>query len=216
LDLNLRVLAPDMIGYGQTDAPRVPPNTLEAYSYKSTAADMAALLSQLTIPKVILLGHDWGAVVVQRIYFYYPELVSHIATISVPYAPPQRKYVHLEEVVERNPTLTYQIAFVDPETEKDLDSRDAIDRFIRGVHRGIGDHGANIQVRSGFMQNLGDRPRGKLLTAEVSLQRIVARSCAVVVLTVEKDLKYYVDQFARNGMHGPREYFALLEDGKLC
>jgi len=191
IDLNLRVLAPDLIGFGQTDAPRVPPNTLEAYSHKSTAADMAALLSQLNIPKVVLLGHDWGSVVVQRIYFYYPELVSHIATISVPYFPPSRKFVPLDEVVEKTPSFTYQIAFVNPETEKDLESRDALDRFFRGIHRGVGEGRTNIQVRSGFMQNLGDQTRGKLLT--------------------EEDLKYYVDQYARNGMHGPLNWYKLRE-----
>ena len=38
------------IGPGQSYAP---------YGWKSTADDMAELLRQLQIPKVILLGHDW-------------------------------------------------------------------------------------------------------------------------------------------------------------
>src|SRR4051794_18779409 len=37
--LGLRVVVPDMIGYGRTDAPE----PLEAYSLKSVAADLAAL-----------------------------------------------------------------------------------------------------------------------------------------------------------------------------
>lgn len=80
------------------------------------------------------------------------------------------KYVPLEQVVDRFPTFTYQIAFNDPQTETDLKAPGAIDRFLRGVHRGVGDtFTGKIQVRKDFMKSLGDQPRGRLLTQKVGL-----------------------------------------------
>jgi soluble epoxide hydrolase/lipid-phosphate phosphatase len=128
---------------------------------------MAQLLKQLDIESVILLGHDWGAAVVSRIYLYHPHLVSHIATVCLPYFPPIRKYLPIEELAKFQPSLTYQIAFSDPQTERDIVSREDISRFLRGIHRGLGDGAPDIQVTKDWMKNLGDWPRGKLLSEKV-------------------------------------------------
>jgi len=188
LELGLRVIVPDMIGYGQTDMPRVPPNTLAAYSWKSSADDMAELMRQLNVPRVILLGHDWGGAIVSRIYLWHPEIVTHIVSVCTPYYGLMKKHVPIEELVKRIPTFTYQIAFNDPQTEKDLEGKEAIDRFMRGLHRGLGDtFTGEIQVRKDIVTHIGDQPRGKLLT--------------------QKDLDYYVKEFSRNGFHGPLNWY---------
>ncbi|KAL7271485.1 hypothetical protein RUND412_005755 [Rhizina undulata] len=59
LDLGLRVIVPDMMGYGQTYSPRVPPESMANYGFKRAADDMAELMRQLNIPNVVLLGHDY-------------------------------------------------------------------------------------------------------------------------------------------------------------
>lgn len=48
-----------MIGYGGTEAPRVPPASIELYSFKRAAEDIKELARQLGANKVILGGHDW-------------------------------------------------------------------------------------------------------------------------------------------------------------
>lgn len=186
--MGLRVIAPDMIGYGQTDAPIIrsgEPYT--PYSWKATADDMAALLSHLSIPRVILLGHDWGGVVVSRIYLHYPSIVTHIVSVCTPYFQPVSSYIPIETVVKSIPSFTYQIAFADPQTERDLGSREAISRFFRSIHRGLGEGGPALQVTKDWVESLGDWPRGKLLT--------------------EKDLEYYVEMYSRNGLHGPLNWY---------
>jgi soluble epoxide hydrolase/lipid-phosphate phosphatase len=154
-----------------------------AYGWKAAADDMAELLSQLSIPRVILLGHDWGGAIVSRIYLYYPTLVSHIASVCTPYFPPSKTYMPIEDVVKVWPTFTYQIAFADPQTERDIAGPAELSRFFRAIHRGMGDGGPDFRVTKDFLETLGDWPRGKLLT--------------------ERDLEYYVEQYSRNGMHGP-------------
>lgn len=57
--LGFRVIAPDMMGYGSTDTPKVPPNDISLYSFKRAADDIAALAKEIGASKIILGGHDW-------------------------------------------------------------------------------------------------------------------------------------------------------------
>ena len=49
------VLAPDLLGYGDTDKP----TDIEAYKSKKMARETASLLDALGIDLVIGVGHDW-------------------------------------------------------------------------------------------------------------------------------------------------------------
>ena len=50
------VLAPDLLGYGDTDKP----TDIEAYKGKKMARETASLLDALGIDLVIGVGHDWS------------------------------------------------------------------------------------------------------------------------------------------------------------
>ncbi|KAI4183004.1 MAG: hypothetical protein L6R41_005668 [Letrouitia leprolyta] len=58
--MGFRVVAPDMIGYGQSEAPRVPQESIAYYSFKRVANDMKELARQLGISRIIAGGHDCG------------------------------------------------------------------------------------------------------------------------------------------------------------
>ena len=49
------VLAPDLLGYGDTDAPAA----VEPYSLKRMSDHLAEILIKQNIKKVIGVGHDW-------------------------------------------------------------------------------------------------------------------------------------------------------------
>ena len=49
------VLAPDLLGYGDTDSPAA----VEAYSLKRMSGHLAEILAKEGIRKVIGVGHDW-------------------------------------------------------------------------------------------------------------------------------------------------------------
>ena len=55
-EAGFRAIAPDMRGYGETDAP---PNA-EDYTQELICADMVALLDALEIDSAVFVGHDWG------------------------------------------------------------------------------------------------------------------------------------------------------------
>src|SRR6266513_1625160 len=50
-------VAPDVRGYGETDAPKA----LEAYSMKEMTADAVGVLDALGEQTAVVVGHDWGA-----------------------------------------------------------------------------------------------------------------------------------------------------------
>ena len=60
LQLGYRVVCPDMMGYGRTDAPETPQaSDLAYYSFKRAADDIKELARQLGSETIILGGHDW-------------------------------------------------------------------------------------------------------------------------------------------------------------
>ena len=71
LGLGFRVVVPDMIGYGRTDAP---PYTTKAYGYKQVSDDMKELADQLDEPHIVVLGHDWYV----SQYYSRPLICSHV------------------------------------------------------------------------------------------------------------------------------------------
>ncbi len=79
----LRVLAPDMRGYGESSAPA----DVESYDIAALCGDMTALLDALGERDAAFVGHDWGANVVWQLAVRDPERVRAVAGLSVPFVP---------------------------------------------------------------------------------------------------------------------------------
>ncbi|KAG0640038.1 Alpha/Beta hydrolase protein [Tuber brumale] len=188
LEKGFCVIVPDMLGYGQTDAPRVPPADISTYSVKNHAADMVELLKILDVPKVILFGHDWGGMITSRIYLYNSEIVSYMVNVCTPFVSPIREYIPIRELVATKiPSFKYQIAFQDPQTEKDTEAPGKVRQFLKGLHRGVGDERAKFMVEQDIVESVGDLKRSKFMT--------------------EEDLDYFTKEFERNGFHGPLNWY---------
>jgi pimeloyl-ACP methyl ester carboxylesterase len=56
-DAGFRAVAPDMRGYGQTDAP----GEIEKYTLLHLVGDMVGVLDALGAETAAIAGHDWGA-----------------------------------------------------------------------------------------------------------------------------------------------------------
>lgn len=74
-----RVIAPDMLGYGETDKPAEPAR----YAGGRIVADVIALLDVLGVAKLDLVGHDWGAFVSWELVSHFPERFRKHVAISV-------------------------------------------------------------------------------------------------------------------------------------
>ncbi|KAF6823865.1 epoxide hydrolase [Colletotrichum plurivorum] len=104
LSHGLRVIAPDMMGYGGTDAP----DAIDYYSLKRAADDIAALAKYLGLSRIVLGGHDWGGAVVYRTVLWHPELISAFFVLSTPFSAPTLRYIDKGLAV---PSLRYQLQF---------------------------------------------------------------------------------------------------------
>jgi pimeloyl-ACP methyl ester carboxylesterase len=78
-----RVAALDVRGYGGSSKP----HEIAAYSIRELASDTAAAIDQLGGGTAILFGHDWGAPIVWNTALLYPNKVTAVAGLSVPYIP---------------------------------------------------------------------------------------------------------------------------------
>ncbi|KAK7284636.1 hypothetical protein RJT34_19386 [Clitoria ternatea] len=84
-----RAVAPDLRGYGDTDAP---PDA-SSYSALHIVGDLVGLLDALGIDQVFLVGHDWGASMAWYFCLLRPDRVKALVNLSVVFRPrsPTRK-----------------------------------------------------------------------------------------------------------------------------
>ncbi|XP_071720993.1 epoxide hydrolase 3-like isoform X2 [Rutidosis leptorrhynchoides] len=78
-----RCIAPDLRGFGDTDAP------LEHTSYTALhiVGDLVCLLDSLELDKVYLVGHDWGAIISWYLCLFRPDRIKALVNMSVVYNP---------------------------------------------------------------------------------------------------------------------------------
>lgn len=75
-EAGFRVLAVDRIGYGKSSKPIIP------YDFNFVAANMKALLDELKIDEVAIVGHSMGGMVVSRFAMVYPDITTHVVMVN--------------------------------------------------------------------------------------------------------------------------------------
>lgn len=76
-------VAPDMRGFGGSDAPE----DSGAYTLLHLVGDMVALVAALGAREAVIVGHDWGAPVAWHAALLRPDLFRAVVGMSVPHAP---------------------------------------------------------------------------------------------------------------------------------
>lgn len=78
------VLAPDLLGYGDSDKP----TDVEAYSFKRMADHIVDLVIGEGLEQVIGVGHDWGSTLLSTAALAYPNRFSGLVFTAVGFNPP--------------------------------------------------------------------------------------------------------------------------------
>ena len=78
-----RVVAPDMRGYGKSDAPQA----IDQYTILHLVGDMVGILDALGAATAVIVGHDWGASVAWQAALMRPDRFRAVAALSVPFRP---------------------------------------------------------------------------------------------------------------------------------
>ena len=119
-----RAAAPDMRGYGGTQAPEA----VDAYTIMHLVGDVVRLVEALGEKQAVIVGHDWGAVVAWHAALLRPDLFRAVVGMSVPYSPPSAR--SLPEVLRRMGMENFYILYFQEEgraeSELDLDPEDSL------------------------------------------------------------------------------------------
>ena len=78
-----RVVAPDMRGYGRSDAPA----EIDAFNIMQLVGDIVGLAAHYGDPHPVVVGHDWGANVAWHCALLRPDLFRAVVAMSVPFRP---------------------------------------------------------------------------------------------------------------------------------
>jgi pimeloyl-ACP methyl ester carboxylesterase len=75
-----RIVAPDMRGYGGTDAPL----RVRDYTIDILTRDVDELIAALGVERVHLVGHDWGALIAWEVAQRHPDRLLTLSAINCP------------------------------------------------------------------------------------------------------------------------------------
>ncbi len=131
----LRAIAPDLRGYGDTDKPP----TVEDYDIHHLVGDVVGLMDALGLERAVLVGHDWGGIIVWMAAVMHPQRVERVVSLNVPYRgrpgfPPTRVLREMVEGGDRR--FNYVLFFQEPGVAEAFFQGDLPGR-LRQVYQGV-------------------------------------------------------------------------------
>jgi pimeloyl-ACP methyl ester carboxylesterase len=133
-EAGFHAVAPDMRGFGQTEAPQ----DVGAYTILHHVGDMVALVAALDARRAIIVGHDWGAPVAWHAAQMRPDIFTAVAGLSVPHRR-RGKAAPLDTLRKAGKTNYYWIYFQEPGLAEAEFERDARATMRRVLYFGSGD-----------------------------------------------------------------------------
>ena len=186
-------IAPDMRGYGQTDAPE----EIERYTLLHLVGDMVGLLDKLEIAQAVIVGHDWGAPVAWCAAQLRPDRFPAVVGLSVPYR--RREEARPTTVMpQTEDEIWYQLYFQKPGV-----AEAEYDRNVRTVFR-IG----RILVSGDAPPR--DRPFG-MVPRRGGLFSRASEPPPLPVWLTETDVEHYTAEFSRTGFRGGLNWYRNID-----
>ena len=124
-----RAIAPDLKGFGRSDAPK----DKAQYDIRHMTDDLARLLDALSIEKAIFCGHDWGGAIVWPMAQLHADRVAGVISICTPHRP-RPPVPPLSIIEKRFGPKHYFIQFQEEAVPEALFEKD-IERFFRLMFR---------------------------------------------------------------------------------
>jgi pimeloyl-ACP methyl ester carboxylesterase len=198
-----RAVAPDMRGYGGSDAPQ----DVAQYTLLHLVGDMVELVRALGETRAIIVGHDWGSFVAWTAALLRPDLFQAVVGMSVPYTPPSRT-----------------------EFLSALDALGITDFYIQyfqtpGVAEAEFEADVTASIRRIHFSGSGNAPKGSFGRMKPGQGFL---GCTVEPETLPdwmnaEDVAFYADEFKRSGFRGGLNWYrnfqrnwALLAPWRGC
>jgi pimeloyl-ACP methyl ester carboxylesterase len=183
-----RAVAPDMRGYGGTDAPA----DVAAYTLLHLVGDMVDLVQVLGEKQAVIVGHDWGAPVAWNSALLRADIFRAVVGMSVGFAPPARIDL-LSSLRQQGIHDFYMQYFQTPGVAEAELERDVSATIRRVQFSGSGDAPdrvafGRLQPGKGFLDNL---------TEPITLPAWLSQA----------DIDEYVAEFSRTGFRGGLNWY---------
>jgi len=108
-DLGYRVWAPNLRGYGNTDAPI----GMKNYQMEILMEDVASIIEASGSKEVVILSHDWGALIAWHFAMRYPDSIKRMVICNVPHPGPFIKSMKtLEQWLRSWYVLFFQLPWI--------------------------------------------------------------------------------------------------------
>jgi pimeloyl-ACP methyl ester carboxylesterase len=190
-DAGFHAVAPDMRGYGRTDAPA----EIDQYTLLHLVGDMVGLVEALGAESAAIAGHDWGAPVAWHAALLRPDRFRAVIGLSVPFRP--RGSTRPSTVMpQTDDAVFYQLYFQAPgvaEAELERDVRDSIRRLaFTGSGDGPGSNLRMVPRAGGFLSQT---------TSPASLPPWLT----------EADIDFYAAEFSRTGFRGGLNWYRNID-----
>jgi pimeloyl-ACP methyl ester carboxylesterase len=170
-EAGFHAIVPDQRGYGDTDAPQA----IDAYTIHHLVGDLSGLLDALNIEKAVIVGHDWGGVVVWQMAMLAPHRVAGVVGVNTPFFPrfPMRPLEMMRATAQDN--FHYILYFQEPgvaESELERDVPRSLRGFYQPPNRELMELLRDVPMGvfgpagGGLLDRLPDAPHGEFLSAE--------------------------------------------------
>jgi pimeloyl-ACP methyl ester carboxylesterase len=187
-----RAVAPDMRGYGRTEAPP----DISSYTILDIVGDMVGLVGTLGENRAVIVGHDWGANIAWHAALFRPDVFPAVAALSVPFR--QRGPAPPLTMLRKAGQLThYWFHFQEPgvaEAEFESDPRAALRRVLYSISGDapLETRRLTLQPGKGWLANALDP---KLLPSWLT----------------DADLDHMSAEFSRSGFRGGLNWYRNID-----
>ncbi|XP_043722790.1 epoxide hydrolase A-like [Telopea speciosissima] len=182
-----RAVAPDLRGFGDTDAPPSP----SSYTSFHIVGDLIALIDLLGQDQVFVVAHDWGAVIAWYFCLFRPDRVKAHVSLSVAFNPRNPSAKPIDRMRAALGEDYYMCRFQEPGDVEDVFARlgtaNVLRRFLT-IRRP-----APVFMPKG--KEFGDTP-----DHQISLPSWLT----------EEDINYYASKFDAKGFTGGLNYYRAL------
>jgi pimeloyl-ACP methyl ester carboxylesterase len=183
-----RGAAPDMRGYGGTDAPP----EADSYTMLHLVGDMVELVHALGETEAVIVGHDWGAPVAWTAAMLRPDLFRAVVGMSVPFSPPSR--VDLLSALEQNGVRTFYMQYFQTPGVAEAELEADVEATIRRLYYSMSGDGPD-RVVAGIMS-----PGAGFLDTTVEPE-------ALPGWLGPEDIAYVAAEFKRTGFRGGLNWY---------
>ncbi|PIN11860.1 Soluble epoxide hydrolase [Handroanthus impetiginosus] len=182
-----RAIAPDLRGYGDTDAPP----SVSSYTMFHIVGDLVALLDALGLERVFLVGHDWGAIVAWSFCLFRPDRIKALVNTSVVFQPRHPSVKPIEGCRALIGDAFYMCRFQEPGKAEEAFASAGVTAVMRR-----------------FLSTRESKP--PCLPEDMSLF-LKAPPEALPSWLTEEDVSYYASKFQRSGFTGGLNYYRAMD-----